>query len=196
MHMDSATMTQPEMAMTKFSLIQLSDELVTLVDSDHYEKLNSWNWCATENDRGKYYAHRRVRDETGKNWNIYMQRFLLDAGPGMYVDHINGNTLDNRMQNLRFCTPSQNGANRRKSSGTSKYKGVFWNSQRSVWQAALKTGGRRYYLGSFLVEEDAASAYDAKALATWGEFALLNLAQGAVQTTTNVPTIEEIIRSL
>jgi len=39
MHMDSATMTQPEMAMTKFSLIQLSDELVTLVDSDHYEKL-------------------------------------------------------------------------------------------------------------------------------------------------------------
>lgn len=109
---------------------------------------------------------------------IYMHRLIAGAGPGEHVDHINGNTLDNRTCNLRIATRSENGANRgpdrRRLGTTSRHKGVSWAAARGHWRAYIHHEGKTRYLGTFTNEDDAARAYNAAAIATWGEFARLN----------------------
>ena len=77
--------------------------------------------------------------------------------------------------NCRWVTRAQNIQNIKKNAGRKfKYKGVYRPSDSSQWYAQLKTNGKNYYLGSFATEEDAARAYDAKALDCFGEYASLN----------------------
>jgi predicted Zn-ribbon and HTH transcriptional regulator len=91
------------------------------------------------------------------------------------VDHVDGNGLNNRRSNLRPATKSQNGANARKNPGkTSRYKGVFWDRERSAWQAKIMVNRKALSLGRFASEEDAALAYDLAAREAFGEFALTN----------------------
>jgi hypothetical protein len=91
------------------------------------------------------------------------------------VDHRNRNGLDNRRENLRPSTNSQNLGNRIGSpNSSSKYKGVHWDSTRGKWRTQAQHDGKTYRLGRFDSEEEAAAAYDRKALELWGEFALLN----------------------
>jgi hypothetical protein len=98
---------------------------------------------------------------------------LLAAWP--LVDHEDGNGLNNQRANLRPATQSQNLANQRKRPGlTSQFKGVRWYGKLTPWRASISIGGRRVHLGSFITEEAAARAYDAAALAEWGEYARLN----------------------
>jgi len=91
------------------------------------------------------------------------------------VDHINHNRSDNRRCNLRTCTQSQNMANRRKHKGlSSKYKGVHWRKKEKRWRAQIRINYRTIYLGQFVDELDAATAYDITALKYFGEFTLPN----------------------
>ena len=107
-----------------------------------------------------------------------MHRVIMDAPKGMHVDHINGNGLDNRRENLRLCTNSQNHMNRKTHrDSSSKYKGVSWNKRNSKWQAYIGSGIKRKNLGYFASESDAAKAYDIKAKECFGEFARLNLGE-------------------
>ena len=92
------------------------------------------------------------------------------------VDHINQDPLDNRRQNLRLATRSQNAANLGPyANNTSGYKGVDFN--RGKWRARITQDGVRYFLGTFDTAEDAARAYDQKALELFGEFASLNFSE-------------------
>ena len=94
---------------------------------------------------------------------------------GLGADHINGDKLDNRRENLRHATNAQNNANRKKSEGTSsKYKGVRWDKSRSKWMAALEHNHKSRTLGRFDNEEVAARCYDLAASEVFGEFAKLN----------------------
>lgn len=106
-----------------------------------------------------------------------MHRLILGAPAGVDVDHINHDGLDNRRCNLRLCTKSENGANRRVQATpkSSRYKGVCWVVSKRRWIARIKVGGRLIYLGRFRSEEDAARAYDAAARDRFGAFALPNL---------------------
>jgi len=93
------------------------------------------------------------------------------------IDHIDGNKLNNRIENLRACNISQNIMNTKKRSGKSSvYKGVSFARSRNTapWQAAVKKDGRQIYLGYFDDEKSAAVAYDIAALRYHGEFAVLN----------------------
>ncbi len=103
-----------------------------------------------------------------------MHRLIVGAKAGISIDHINGNTLDNRKCNLRIATPSQNSMNQRIKEHSSHYKGVTWHRQHGKWYAQLKHNQHLNFLGLFLNEEDAARAYDAKAKELFGEFARLN----------------------
>ena len=102
--------------------------------------------------------------------------------PTVKVDHRDGNTLDNRRENLRVATAAQNVRNARKkrSATTSRYKGVFFTRGRKgrslskPWQAQIRRGGKNRYLGCFETAEAAALAYDTAARETFGEFACLN----------------------
>ena len=93
----------------------------------------------------------------------------------LVCDHINHNGLDNRKQNLRNCTITQNNANSRSARGaSSKYKGVSRNKKRKKWAAYIKKGKKQTRIGFFEDETEAAIAYDKAAKKYHGEFANLN----------------------
>lgn len=91
------------------------------------------------------------------------------------LDHINGVCNDNRIENLREATTSQNHMNMKKIKGTtSKYKGVHWDKRLRKWVGQIKKNGESIYLGLFDSEIDAGEAYNKKAVELFGEFAKLN----------------------
>ncbi len=92
---------------------------------------------------------------------------------GKVVDHIDHDTLDNQRINLRICTRSQNGMNRKKDSGI-KFKGVTFHKRAGKFMAQIYMNGKKYYLGVFETPEEAAMVYDKKARELHGEFALTN----------------------
>jgi len=102
---------------------------------------------------------------------------LAFKGPlrkGMVVDHLDGNSLNNRKSNLRVCTVSQNHQNRRWTYGSSRYKGVWWNKKMKKWVAGITLKRKYIFIGHFADEVAAAKAYDRKAAELFGEFAYLN----------------------
>lgn len=119
---------------------------------------------------GKKYAARCVSRKT-----VQMHRYLMGNSSPLEIDHINGDGLDNRRSNLRFATPSQNKANRKKVDGCrSKYKGVAWYERDKLWGARICKNGQGYTLGYSKNEQDCAIMYDVAAQLLHGEFAVLN----------------------
>lgn len=150
-------------------IIKLTQGFETIVDDDDYEVLSKYKWCAIKDKRGSVYA---VRGSRKLRRHIFLHRVILNNPSAQQCDHKNGNTLDNRKENLRACTPRQNAFNRRKSNIvglTSKYKGVSWNKKRKIWRAFIYNAGQ-VYLGSFNSEEDAYKAYCEAGLKLHGEF--------------------------
>lgn len=155
----------------KFS-IPLSKGFYSIVEENDYYHLIKYKWhIQTTKNGDSFYA---------KNSSIgMMHRYLLGVNDkSLMVDHINGNTLDNRRVNLRICTRSQNGMNqrpqRRKKDKMCLYKGVTQTGSKKKFQARLVLNKKHIYLGTFKTEEEAARAYDTKAKELFGEFANLN----------------------
>lgn len=102
-----------------------------------------------------------------------LHRVIAGAKDGEFVDHINGNPLDNRRANLRVCTFEEGARNRRKKTTSPvPYKGIFPAGRR--WQARIQHQGKQFHLGMFATAEDAARAYDKAAIELHGEFARPN----------------------
>lgn len=100
---------------------------------------------------------------------IYFHRLLMNALPGQYVDHINGNTLDNRKANLRICTNQENCCNQKlRSNNKSGIKGV--RKVKNSWIAQINIAKKSTYLGSFKTAEEAQQVYIAKAKEIHKEF--------------------------
>lgn len=82
-----------------------------------------------------------------------------DIPGGLWVDHVNGDGLDNRIENLRLATPMQNCHNRtRNTNNTSGFKGVSFDRTRGLWRAQLMYEGKRYSAGLHALPVDAAAA--------------------------------------
>lgn len=97
---------------------------------------------------------------------------MKGAWPMAEVDHINTTEDDNRWENLREATKSQNQHNRRKNkNGSSQYKGVHFHGVTGKWGAAIQLDGERRHLGLFEREEDAALVWIFTAAELHGEFA-------------------------
>lgn len=149
--------------------IPLTRGRIAIVDDFDYHWLSQVKWHFLT--RG-YAGH--VRGGRKNKEHILMHRLILLAPDTCTVDHINHDTLDNRRSNLRLATQSQQNANRRKISGSSKYKGVYPRRDGLKWCAQLGAFGAKTYLGSFNTEEEAALVYNNAAIVAFGEFALLN----------------------
>lgn len=161
--------------------IGLNQGRIALVDDDDYARLAEHRWFVLQRSRGGTEYAIRFEMRKGIRKSIWMHRVLLAVRDGLYVDHINGNGLDNRRANLRLATISQNGANRfAQSNNTSGFKGVFYNTGRGrSWFAQIKIQGRARRLGCFDDREAAARAYDQAAFRAFGEFARLNFPTSA-----------------
>lgn len=155
--------------------IQLTRNQIALVDDEDFEYLSSYKWQACKNG----YADRSIsRLVSGKNCSkrSYMHREIMGNPGRLEVDHKNGNRLDNRKSNLRLCSRAQNQMNRIKSSNkTSKYKGVSWQKCANKWMVYIKIDQKRYYLGIFISEKEAAKSYNKAAMKNFGKFAKLNV---------------------
>jgi len=91
------------------------------------------------------------------------------------VDHINGNTLDNRFENLRLASSSDNNKNQKKpKNNTSGFKGVSWHKQHKKWNAQIKVNYKRIHLGYYNSKFYAALVYARAAKKYFGEWRRLN----------------------
>jgi len=104
-----------------------------------------------------------------------MFRIIVNPFKDKQIDHINHNTLDNRKENLRIVTGSQNGMNQKlHKNNTSGYKGVHWFIYSKRWMAYIRLNSRKIHLGYFNSKIEAAYAYNYAALKYFGKFAKLN----------------------
>jgi hypothetical protein len=140
-----------------------------LVDDEDYEELMQHRWLGTK----KGYAV-SFKSKRNKNTATYIHRLIMNAPKHLVVDHINHDKLDNRRSNLRICTNGQNRANTKKTSGASKFKGVFFNKGAGRPYAKIYCNYEQIYIGTFDTELEAAAAYNTKALELFGDFAYLN----------------------
>ena len=144
------------------------------IDDEDMHILSKYNWYINSSDNIRYYVVAKVYNK-GKVTNIKLHRILLNPPRNLYIDHINGNGLDNRKSNLRVCTNQQNQRNaRKKRTASSIYKGVSFVKARSKFRAYIVVNNKQTGLGQFSNEIDAAKAYDQKAKELFGEFAYLN----------------------
>lgn len=103
---------------------------------------------------------------------VYALAYGKDPGQ-FYVDHVDGNPCNNRPDNLRLATPSQNVANQPLSSmnNFSGIRGVYWNRKAKQWQAGVSKNGKSHYLGTFANLSEAAAVVKDARKALYGEFA-------------------------
>lgn len=157
--------------------IALSQGQVAVVDDDDFARVAQFKWYAIQRS-GKWHAARKP-----KSGAVYMHRFLMDAPDGAEVDHVNGNGLDNRRENLRICSKRENARNRKSGARakSSRFHGVTLHPRGNRWRVVICAGARdrrgnakQIYVGHFIDETEAARAYDRAALKHFGAFAATN----------------------
>jgi hypothetical protein len=140
---------------------------VALVDDEDFDKVNMYRWRVVKSGENLYAYTLSYGNQ------IAMHRLIMEPSEGMIVDHINRNGLDNTRNNLRICAHSENMRNRRKRKNSeSQFIGVSRN--RKGWGAEFKYKKKRYWVGTFDTQEEAARARDAKVLEFKDEFMSIN----------------------
>lgn len=151
--------------------IILTQGKVATIDDEFYELVIKHKWFARFNTSNKaYYATREVDRK-----HINMHNLMLPPSDGYVVDHINGDTLDNRKDNLRYATVAQNAQNQKiAKDNKSGYKGVYLHKATGRYNAQITINKKQMSLGYFKDPIEAAKAYDKAAITHFGEFARPN----------------------
>lgn len=150
----------------------LTRGFVTLVSPTDAPLLEE-RWYAFVNQAGNVYAGRSFPRGQMRQRG-YLHRMISGDPEGLEVDHKNLNGLDNRRENLREATKSENAANRRKHSGQFRFKGVRQIKGRALkkpWLASIHKAGQYKHIGYFETELEAAEAYLKTARELYGDFA-------------------------
>lgn len=146
------------------TLVPLTKGYTAIVDTEDVTKIEGKNWFAlvTKNKGTLYsvYAARNVRASDGKVSQELMHRIIAGTPDGLDTDHEDGNGLNNRKNNLRPATRSENSCNSKlQKNNTTGFKGVSKAKDRNRYCAYIKLHGRNKYLGSFNTKEEARDAY-------------------------------------
>lgn len=162
--------------------IPLSSGDVAFIDDADFELVSRvrWHLKTRGNDLGRY-----ARANGPKGTAIYMHRLILQPNPGLLVDHIDGNGLNNVRSNLRLCSNKENTRSRHhKPRSISGFFGVGYlpwvmSAGRRIprpkpWFAHVCVDGKTIRGGYFTTPEEAARKRDQMALHYHGEFATLN----------------------
>lgn len=150
--------------------ISLTKGKFAIVDDDDFEYLSQWKWFINTNG----YAQ-RTEGSRGSQKKIYMHRVINETPEDMSTDHINGNRLDNRRENLRSVTLRQNKLNSSKHTrNKTGYKGVSLQKNTGKYVAYIRVNNKGITIGTYSTVEEAAKAYNRAALHFFGEYAKLN----------------------
>jgi hypothetical protein len=142
-------------------------------DSEDFHKIYKTMW------------YRSIQGAHGETYvtdchNNKLHRVLLDAPTGLYVDHINLDTLDNRKCNLRLCNHRDNLCNRDlQTNNQSGVSGVTWKKNRRTWNARIKYYGHEIHLGAYRSFIEAVQARNEGMKLLFGEFGRYNNAPDA-----------------
>jgi len=145
--------------------IKLKNGIYTIIDNDIDDIILNKNWVLS--------SHGYVcRFEKGKCFLLH--REIMNAKFGEIIDHINGNILDNRKVNLRFCTHAENMFNKKiYKNNKCGYKGVHYD--KGSFRVIIYFNRKRINVGNYATALEAAEAYNKHALLYHGEFAKLNI---------------------
>ena len=150
------------------AIVPLTRGFQAIIDADclHIAQGANWSAMVPKSKAGKQYSPYAI---TGRG--ILLHREIMQAGKGQIVDHINGDTLDNRRSNLRFCTHVQNMQNSKNfETNTSGHRGVWFRRDRGRWISEIYFENKKIHIGSFCLKEDAAKAYEEKSKELFGNF--------------------------
>jgi hypothetical protein len=169
--------------------LHIKDNYYTYLDDEDYQRIvdllkhdkadpAKWQLAYNTTDAKRlYYASKTIGGRKGKKWKLHRLIMHLRGVDidGKEIDHINGDTLDNRSCNIRLANSSQNKVNRGvRSDSISGYKCVEFQKQNKNWCAYIVYEGKKRHLGVFNTAEEAALAYNVAAIEKWGPYAKLN----------------------
>lgn len=157
-------------------LIPLTKGYSVQVSDEDFDFLSQWKW---------HYNGHAERKEKGRH--VLMHRVITGAKEGELVDHINGNPLDNRRENLRSSNHSTNAMNMRKHRGKSVYKGVTQAGK--GWRVQIWQHGKPVFSANAPTERWAAMIYDLNAPVLFGEYARLNFGASTVGKSAAAPPV-------
>lgn len=151
--------------------ICLTQGKIALIYAEDLPLIANRKWFAVA-DRSNCYAGTKI-PANGKRPMVRLHRFLIGANPGEIVDHVNGDGLDNRRSNIRFCTPSENARNKRsaRSDNRTGVLGVTFEGKTNRYRATIRLHGKPVFLGVFADIESATAARIAAEIEYHGEFA-------------------------
>ena len=156
--------------------ITLTQSYEMEIDNEDYDKIKDYKWH-TRKCKNTCYAITHIY-KSNKRTTIAVHRLLINVPENMFVDHKDGNGLNNKKENLRICTNAQNQMNRNKPiNNVSGFKGVYYINEKNrkrKYRAFICKNNKTINLGDYFTPEEAAITYDKKAKELFGEFALLN----------------------
>lgn len=160
--------------MGKTKKIPLTKGKFATVDEEDYPYLSRFTWQAAVY-KNQYRAVRTIGKD-GKDISLPMECFLITNRKGFIYSHINGDTLDNRKENLTTISqPHKLQKAKKRTETTSKYKGVYWDKRGKRWAVSINKNNKKYHIGYFKIEVEAALAYNEKAKELYGEMAYQNI---------------------
>jgi hypothetical protein len=164
--------------------IKLTQGKFAIVDDEDFEELNKYKWYLKKGKKGTFYAQRTKWYPNGQYKKaIMMHREIMKkelTNKKPFTDHINHDGLDNRKNNLRPCTNSQNMANCRQHKDSNSPKGIYWDKERQKWAVQICCNYKKHAIGRFNNLEEAVLAYDIKAKELFENFATPLISQGVV----------------
>jgi len=158
----------------EISIIYTKENFKIIIDTEDLCKVKNMYWRIGS----KGYA---ICDKTinKKNIRIMMHRLIVNTPEGLYTDHINHNTLDNRKCNLRICNKSQNAMNATfNKKCKSKVRGVDYHIRDKAWRARITVYGKTLELGLFKNKNDAIKARKDAEILYFGDYAFNNTLGG------------------
>lgn len=140
--------------------IDIKGHDVEIDDLDYPMIKNGYTWQFQESEKGCIYFYRWLpRNGSKLKKREYLHRLVIGSAPkGYMIDHIDGNTCNNKKENLRIVTPAENAINRR-GYGKSKYKGVSYHNRDKLYRARISANGVTKTLGYRKTPEAAYELY-------------------------------------
>lgn len=159
----------------EIAYVPLTQGYEAIIDAKDTPLVEGMNWRALVDQHTVYAVRSGARSKVEKRKTIYMHRLFATVPDSMELDHVDGNGLNNRRENLRVATALQNRRNQKLGKRNKVgLKGVSWSKAAKKWQASIRVNNKGVYLGIFETPEEAHAAYIAaipKYHGDWGKAA-------------------------